>query len=160
MPQKKVLPKLEIRNAKLLYRNFKGEETKFNPAGMRNFCVILDEKSAESLLKDGWNVKTRPPRDPQDDKIYYIQVKVSYARIPPTIWLITRKGKTRLGEDDIKVLDWAEFENLNLVINPSPWEVGGKTGVKGYLRTMYATLLEDTFADEYSDVPDVERDVD
>ena len=35
--------KLEIRidNAKIAFRNFAGEERKFNPAGNRNFCVFL-----------------------------------------------------------------------------------------------------------------------
>ena len=46
------------------------------------------------------------------------------------------------------------LENVDLIINPRPWDDGGTTRIKAYLRTMYATIVEDEFAEKYDDIPD------
>lgn len=147
---------IKIENAKVRFKNFSGKEGKYNPAGRRNFCVILDEESAQSLFEEGWNVKYLQPKDKDkgDDPQAYLQVAVSYANIPPKVYLVTSKQKTLLDEDTIGILDWGEFANFDLVIRPYNYDVNGKTGVKAYLKTLYATLVEDEFADKYEDVPD------
>ena len=54
------IPNLVIENCRITFKNFSGKETKFNPAGRRNFAVVLDEDTAHKLSDDGWNVKIRP----------------------------------------------------------------------------------------------------
>ena len=143
-----------IENARIGFRNFSGKEGKFNPAGRRNFCVFLETELARTLESDGWNIRWLQPRDESEDEQAYLQVAVSYDNIPPKIILVTSNGKSQLDEDSVNILDWAEIENVDLIIRPYNWDVNGKSGVKAYVKSMYVTLVEDEFENKYIDVPD------
>lgn len=146
---------LVLGGAKLIYKNFSGKQGKYNPAGNRNFCVIIpDPDLVNKLIEDGWNVKALPPRDPEDAPVHYIKVNVKYGDYPPKIVLITSRGKTKLNEDEINVLDWAEIENADIIIRAYPWNTNGKTGISGYLKNLYVKIHEDPFELKYADIPD------
>lgn len=145
---------LEIPNAHIFYRNFSGVEKKYNPAGSRNFCVEIPEDTMvddvplyQVLLEEGWNVRLMPPRNEGDAPMHYIQVNVSYKNVPPNIWLIAGRRKTRLDEGSVDSLDYAEIKTVDLVINPYNWEPGR---VKAYLKTMYIEIVQDAFADKWA----------
>lgn len=145
---------INIENARIGFRNFAGKEGRYNAKGIRNFCVFLDDEIAIDLEREGWNVKWLEPRDDSDGRQAYLSVAVRFSNIPPKIFLVTSKGKTRLDEERVMVLDYAEIVNIDLTINPSNWEVSGKTGIKAYLKVMYITIAEDTFESKYRNVPD------
>ena len=150
----KVTNNIVIENARIAFRNFSGKEGRYNPAGQRNFCVLLEQDLAEKLADDGWRVKYLKPREDGDAPQPYLQVRVNYKNIPPKIILVTRKGKTPLDEDAVGMLDWAEITNVDLIIRPYNYDVRGETGVKAYCKTMYVTIEEDEFEEKYYDTPD------
>ena len=77
---------LMFENARIIFRNFAGREDKYNRAGNRNFCVIIDdEKMVQQMMEDGWNVRMLRPRDEEDEPRYYLPVAVSFKNIPPKV---------------------------------------------------------------------------
>lgn len=156
MANPRVNDNLTIENARLLFRNFSGRESKYNRAGQRNFCVYIDDPEyAQKLIDEGWNVRIRPPRDDGDEPRYYMQVSVSFDNIPPTVYMITKHNKTRLDEEGIDALDFAEIKSVDLTIRPYNWVIqegtrNEKSGVKAYLRSMYVIIDEDELAEKYS----------
>lgn len=144
---------LIFENARIIFRNFSGEATKYNHAGARNFCVVIDDHHlAEGLNEEGWNVKMRPPREEGGDPYYYLQVKINYnSSRPPMIYMVTerKKRKTLLNEETVGSLDYADIVSADIIINPSHWDVNGKTGISAYLKTAYITISEDVFASKY-----------
>ena len=140
-------------DCRIIFRNFAGEQSQFNPKGSRNFCVIVSDRDiAEKMQADGWNVKWLAPRDEGDDETPYIPVSVSFENVPPKIVMLTSKGRTPLDESMVSILDYADIETVDIVLNPYNWEVNGKSGVKAYLKSMYVTIHEDALDRKYAEI--------
>lgn len=144
---------LSLENVRIGFRNFEGREGKFNKAGDRSFAVFLDRRTAEELAEEGWNVKFPQASngvDPDaDERDPYLIVSVSFNFYPPNVFLISNDHPTKLTEDEVAMLDWAEIENVDLVLRPYEWSVNRNSGIKAYLKSGYFTIVSDRFAHKY-----------
>lgn len=145
-------PKLKIEDARVIFRNFSGKEGPYNRLGDRSFNVVIEDPGlAKTLIEDGWNIKPLPLRDEDETPHYRLEVAVSYKKTAPSITLVSGRKKVRLDEESVNALDYADIESADLLINPSYWEVNGKSGIKAYLYEMYVVVRQDEFADKYAD---------
>jgi hypothetical protein len=160
MANDKFIPEVKIEDTRIMFRNFAGAEGQFNRAGDRNFAVPLDADVATAMSDDGWNIKQLRPREEGDAPQDYVQVAVSYKGKPPRIVLVTSRGRSELKEEDLNILDYAEIEKVDLIINPYKWVIPArgnqeeKSGVKAYLKSLYVTLKEDELEQKYANVPE------
>lgn len=160
MSEKRVESNIQIRDARLILRNFEGRETEYNDPGKRNFGVLLDEELAVQLEQDGWNVKRFNPKE--DDPEHYcqpwLQVKVKFNPFPPVVVLIKNGRKMHLDEETVGEIDYLQIAKADLVIRPYNYPAmrGKDAGVAAYLKALYITAQEDEFAAEYADIPDVD----
>ncbi len=141
---------LQMDDARIIYRNFSGAESKFNRKGDRNFAVVIDDQQlAEDLRNDGWNIKIRPPRDIDDEPFMYLPVKIKFNDRGPNVYLVTGDRMNRLDEDSIDCLDNVDILEVDLDVRPYDWEINGKEGRTAYLQSIKVTQRVDRFAAEY-----------
>lgn len=148
----KNIDNIAIEDAQIIFRNFAGAESQYNRAGNRNFNVIIDDPDmAQKLIEDGWNIKQLKPRDDEEMPKYRLEVSVAFGNFPPNIFMVTKHNKTKLDEESVAALDYAELKTVDLVIRPYQWDVNGKQGIKAYLKTGYFVVEEDEFAAKYAE---------
>lgn len=149
------IPNRTIEDARLIFRNFSGKEQKYNREGDRNFCVILDPRTAEDMEREGWNVKQLKAREEGDVGDYYVKVKITYRegqREPAVTLLNGRGGRTLLHEDGIDILDWVDIKYVDLILNPWVWVNGDDTGVSAYLHRIFVTIQQDELEAKYDNI--------
>lgn len=142
-----------MEGVRIIFRNFSGKEGQYNREGDRNFAVLIDEKTAEMMAADGWNVKVLKPRDDDEENAppqAYLPVAVNFRGRPPRIVMITSHNRTTLDESQVETLDWVDILNVDLIVRPYEWTVNGKSGIKAYLQSMYITIEEDPLEAKYS----------
>lgn len=146
-----------MEGVRIIFRNFQGKEGQYNKEGDRNFGVILPPQVAEQMLADGWNVKYLKPREEDEgdepEETPWLSVSVNFDKgRPPKIMVITDRGRTALDVETVETLDWADIQNVDLIVRPYTWEVSGRSGVKAYLQSMYVTIEEDELEKKYSEM--------
>lgn len=143
---------LQIDDARIIYRNFAGEASKFNREGDRNFAVYIpDEETANELIERGWNVKIKPPRDEDDTPFMFLPVKVKFNERGPNVYLMSGSNKRLLDEESVSMLDEIDIAGVYLDIRPFDWEVNGRVGRTAYLQTIKVVQEIDRFAAEFED---------
>jgi hypothetical protein len=148
MPQKDEAPTFMVEDASIFYRNFTGREGLYNVAGQRNFCVRLDEETAQQMDKDGWNVKWPKPDEEGEIGTPYIACAVNFKNWPPRITMMTSRVRTTLTDDTVEVLDWANISKVDLICRGNIWN--DKGDIKAYVKTMFVTIEEDYLEQKYA----------
>jgi hypothetical protein len=142
-----------LEDARVIFRNFTGEERLYNAEGNRNFTLVLPEDVGQAMLLDGWNVKRLKPRGPDEEGDLSLKVKVSFkGRSKPKASLVTlsRNARTPLDEDMFDMLDYADAGKIDVIIRPYDWDVNGKQGRTAYLSNIVMVLNEDELELKYS----------
>lgn len=139
-----------LEDVRIIFRNFAGREGMYNREGDRNFAVLLPRDVAESMVRDGWNVKLLKAREEGEEDQPYLSVSVSFKGRPPTIKMLTSRGSNDLDEDSVSVLDDVDIAQVDMIIRPYDWAVSGNTGRKAYLQSLYVTIIEDQLALKYN----------
>lgn len=156
----KRIEKVSIEGAEVLggpFKNFSGKPGQYNPAGRRTFCIRIDKKTADQMADEGWNIKQLDPREDGDLPIYYIQARIRFDNVPPTIYMLTGRNnkKTRLTEETIDLLDASVIEWCDVTLSPYCWEIKSKdgvsTGITAYVDVLYIKVAQDAFAEKYAD---------
>lgn len=152
---------LVVRNAEIIWRNFRGEKSEYNAEGKRNFAVVISDPDLyEDLKADGWNVKPKKKRDEDEPDKWTLKVNVVFGKRPPNAFLITypngKMKKTKLDEYTIGQCDWCGIEKCDLIIRPWDRTTGPNPGRSAYLDTMYLTPIVDELAAEYDIMDDDE----
>lgn len=154
-----------MEGVRIIFRNFQGEEKRFNKKGERNFGVILPPEQPQlpdQMLADGWPVKYLNPReedlaeDPDAQPVAWLPVKVAYDKgRPPKIVMITSRGPTILNENTVANLDVADIQNVDLIVSPYSWTIpgdSGRSGISIYVQSMFVTVEEDELEKKYAEL--------
>lgn len=138
---------LQIDDARIIYRNLRGEGSKYNREGDRNFALLIpSQEIADDLIERGWNVKIKPPREEGEDPFMYLPIKVKFNGNGPHIYVQSGRATNQLDEEEVGEIDDLDISSVNLDIRPYEWEVNGKTGRTAYLQSMLVVQNIDRFA--------------
>lgn len=144
------LSHLEIDDARITYKNFEGRPTDYNKAGDRNFALVIDDPEvAEELRDEGWNVKIKEARTPDEEPFMYLPVKIGFNEYGPNIYLYSGNHKRVLGPETIGCLDRARLTRVDLDIRPYDWSRPGASGRSAWLRGLRAEQELDRFSAGY-----------
>lgn len=136
-------------------RNFSGNPDRFNrDGGVRYFSFVIDdEKLANELMDDGWNVK-RYVRDEDSDPEYTLKVKigrfVDYIKRADNMHkrpIDLIDPKDREDQEALACLDYENIVKANLRIVGRPWD----DGISAYLKAGVFIVQVDDLLEEFAD---------
>lgn len=149
---------VQIDNARICFRNFRGEGSMYNAEGSRNFSLIIpNQEIADALTSDtnrfgvGWNVKIKEPREDGEAPFMHLPIKVKFNDRGPVVYLKTGDRMNKLDESMIHILDDIDISSVDLDIRP--YDDEGRFGPfrSAYLQSMCVTQEVDRFAARFAE---------
>lgn len=149
---------LQIDDAIIIFKNFKGEGGRYNTEGNRNFAILIqDQEIANALIEDtneygiGWNVHIKAPREEGDDPFMYLPVKVKFNGRGPVVYLKSGANRVKLTEDTIACLDDIDIASVDLDIRPYDGKRPDGTPFRSaYLQSMCVVQNIDRFSARFA----------
>ena len=140
------MAQLIIESKEIYFKNFRGRELPYNPAGKRTFWVRIDGRKAKKLKKEGWSIKEIYINEAKTKKRWCLPVTIYESlhdttvnsRVYANISIGNRDRQylqRRLNRDSIGLLDVASITRSQLNIFGYKWDIGGKQVMKAYLRS-------------------------
>ena len=136
---------------KWAFSHFDGREDTVNAEGDHNFTMILPDDVADKLRAEGWNARTMDGYEEGDPPEHLLKVKISYKYEPPKVFLIKGDRKLRAEQRDLADIRRDTCEQIDVIITPSRWVVGGNSGITAYAKELYAKVKESRFSAKYAD---------
>lgn len=152
---------LEDVKVKWAWSHFDGREEGLNAAGDHNFTIILPEDTAKELRDLGWTgIKENEPYEEGDPPEWTLKIKISYRYEAPKVFLIKTHPdlgdrKFRADESDLADIRRSNTEQIDVIITPSRWVQGTRTGVTAYAKELYAKIRESRFSARYADLEEI-----
>ena len=149
---------VQIDDARICFRNFKGAGSKYNREGDRNFAIVIPSQDiADALMQDvneyevGWNVHVKPPKEEGDTPFMYLPVKIKFNGRGPAIYICSGRGTYKMDESEVGQLDEIDIDHVDLDIRPYDDVVNGKPFRAAYLQSIRITQHVDRFAKDYEE---------
>lgn len=142
---------VEIDDARIIWPNFTGAPTKYNPNGGKyEFNIIIPtEELMQDLLNDGWRVKITPPQDDFDEPLRTLNIKIGLNGYrPPAIWVVDGINRVKITPETIHTLEGVEIEHVDLDI--SPYHSNGYQ--TAYLQSMVVHKRPNRFESMFADM--------
>jgi hypothetical protein len=146
---------LDDANIKWNWSHFDGKDM-FSGTGDYNFTVIFPEEQARQLMEEGWNIREHEGYEEGDPPEFTLKVKISYRFEEPKIFLLKGENrKIKATEKDLPDINRATCERIDVIIQPSRWVHGQKSGISAYVKELYATIKQSRFEERYADYEEV-----
>lgn len=144
---------VQINDARIIYRDFSGRNTRFSD-GKRSFSILIDDDGiADALEKAGYPVKRPDPSKVRDDGSAlptHMKVKVRYSSYGPDIYLVTNGIMNKVPEESVDDLDRIRILSADLDIRAYDYDYNGRKGRAAYLNAMRVYQQVDRFMEEYN----------
>ena len=149
---------LVVEHAVILWTNFIGKATKFNPdGGRRTFALVLSEEAASILIRAGWNVKSVKGKNASDPTLLITEIAVNPSN-SLSVFLCDEEGgkkfRRKVKNEAIGVLDEFQYSDVAALIRPYEHGRSNSAGttIKGYLHQMNLVRLnEDYFREMFKE---------
>ena len=128
---------LQIEDARIIYRNFA--------------VIIPNDEIKDILVKEGWNVKIKPPREEDESPFMYMPVKIKFNNRGPSAYIESGNSFQKLTEETIGILDDIDIASVDMDLRPYDWEVNGKTGRSAYLQAINVVQNIDRFGARHAE---------
>lgn len=115
-----------MENVEIGHRNF---------LGTGYFDVIIDDSIVKSVIDKGWDVKLFYSKTTRE---FRLRVYIDF-NVAPTIFLITKENKMRIGRSEMDILGHINFDNVDLCVKPYKFKPESNRTAKACVSSMYIT---------------------